>query len=69
MLLEHRSGNTPVVIARQLGRREEEVRLFPLDNFPFNEVDMLTLVLIGNSSSRSKDGWLLTPRGYQTLLN
>jgi len=27
-------------------------------------VDMLTLVLIGNSSSRAEDGWMVTPRGY-----
>jgi hypothetical protein len=25
---------------------------------------MLTLVLVGNSSTRSTDGWVVTPRGY-----
>jgi cobalt-precorrin 5A hydrolase/precorrin-3B C17-methyltransferase len=27
-------------------------------------VDMLTLVLVGNSTSRQQDGWMVTPRGY-----
>jgi cobalt-precorrin 5A hydrolase/precorrin-3B C17-methyltransferase len=27
-------------------------------------VDMLTLVLVGNSSSYLKDGKMVTPRGY-----
>jgi cobalt-precorrin 5A hydrolase/precorrin-3B C17-methyltransferase len=64
LLLQGRPGSTPVVLARQLGRAEEQVSLHSLGDLPVNQVDMLTLVLIGNSSSYSRDGRMVTPRGY-----
>ncbi|MEO1001940.1 MAG: precorrin-3B C(17)-methyltransferase [Cyanobacteria bacterium J06638_7] len=60
-----RPGSTPVVLARQLGRRDERISVLPLASLPIEEVDMLTLLLVGNSSSRGCDGWVVTPRGYQ----
>ena len=33
-------------------------------SLPVEKVDMLTLILIGNSSSFVKEGFVLTPRGY-----
>jgi cobalt-precorrin 5A hydrolase/precorrin-3B C17-methyltransferase len=65
MLLERRPGSTPVVLARQVGRTEEKVSLHSLGAVPIEAVDMLTIVLVGNSSSRATDGWVLTPRGYE----
>lgn len=59
-----RPGSTPVVLARQLGRAEETVTIHRLDALPLDRVDMLTLVLVGNSTSRAEDGWMVTPRGY-----
>ena len=35
-----------------------------LGDLPIARVDMLTLVLVGNSTSTSADGWVVTPRGY-----
>ena len=64
ILLAKRSGETPVVLARQLGRTEEEIRLTTLDKLEPASVDMLTVVLIGNSSSYAQDGRMVTPRGY-----
>jgi len=64
LLLQGRDPSTPVVVARQLGRAEEQVRLHTLGDLPIEQVDMLTLVLVGNCSSRSADGWMVTPRGY-----
>lgn len=64
LLLQGRPGSTPVVLARQLGRPEEQVSLHSLGDLPVEQVDMLTLVLIGNSSSYSRDGRMVTPRGY-----
>ena len=64
LLLEHRPPHTPVVLARQLGRAEESVSLHELAELPIEQVDMLTLVLIGNSSSRVEGGRMVTPRGY-----
>lgn len=64
LLLAERPASTPVVLARQLGRSEEQVSLHTLADLPIEQVDMLTLVLIGNSSSRVADGRMVTPRGY-----
>ena len=64
LLLAERPATTPVVLARQLGRQDEQVSLHTLRDLPIEQVDMLTLVLIGNSSSRVKDGRMVTPRGY-----
>ncbi len=64
LLLEGRPAGTPVAIARQLGRSDEQVSLHRLGELPLEQVDMLTLVLVGNSSSRIEDGRMVTPRGY-----
>jgi cobalt-precorrin 5A hydrolase/precorrin-3B C17-methyltransferase len=40
------------------------VSIHTLGDLPIAAVDMLTLVLVGNSTSRSTDGWVVTPRGY-----
>jgi cobalt-precorrin 5A hydrolase/precorrin-3B C17-methyltransferase len=64
LLLEGRPATTPVLLARQLGRKGERLSLHQLASLPVEQVDMLTLVLVGNSSSRSSDGRMLTPRGY-----
>ncbi len=64
LLLEGRPASTPVVLARQLGREEEQVVLVTLGELPCEEVDMLTLVLVGNSSSYRQEDWIVTPRGY-----
>ncbi|MBM5796911.1 MAG: precorrin-3B C(17)-methyltransferase [Cyanobacteria bacterium M_surface_7_m2_040] len=64
LLLQGRPGTTPVALARQLGRPEEHVSLHTLGELPIEQVDMLTLVLVGNSSTRAEAGRLVTPRGY-----
>jgi len=64
LLGRERPATTPVVLARQLGRSGEQVTLHTLGALPVEQVDMLTLVLIGNSSSLMRDGVMVTPRGY-----
>lgn len=68
ILLTARPGETPVVLARNLGRDEEDVRVITLSALDVDMVDMLTLVLVGSSSTRHiKRGvreWVYTPRGY-----
>ena len=59
-----RPENTPVTLARQLGRKDESVQLTTLSELNPADVDMLTLVLVGNSTSKQSDGWFVTPRGY-----
>jgi cobalt-precorrin 5A hydrolase/precorrin-3B C17-methyltransferase len=64
LLLEGRGPETPVVLARQLGRPEEAVSLHRLADLPLERVDMLSLLIIGNSTTRLQDGRMVTPRGY-----
>ena len=64
ILLTQRPASTPVVMARQLGRQEEHVSFCRLDSLPVDTVDMLTVLVIGNSSSRLEGGRMVTPRGY-----
>ena len=67
IIQEYREANTPVVLARQLGRSDEEVLIYNLKNLPQEKVDMLTILLIGNSKSLLKDGSFFTPRGYLSI--
>jgi cobalt-precorrin 5A hydrolase/precorrin-3B C17-methyltransferase len=67
ILLAHRAPETPVVIARNLGRPGETQRLLRLDELAETEADMLSLVLVGSSRTRVGIGdppRLYTPRGY-----
>ncbi|WP_426417042.1 precorrin-3B C(17)-methyltransferase [Aestuariirhabdus sp. LZHN29] len=71
VLLDYRPASTPVVIARNLGRDDEKVSFTTLAELDPQRVDMLTLVLVGNSESRMLDNgrWVYTPRGYRKKLN
>ena len=64
LLLEFRKPGTPVAIARELGRPDDSIEIHSLESLPFNKVDMLTILVIGNSQSVIKNNRFLTPRGY-----
>ena len=68
ILLQHRPANTPVMLASSLGRPEENVCYRRLADLKVDEVDMLTVVLIGSSNSRlaqlGEGPRMFTPRGY-----
>jgi precorrin-3B C17-methyltransferase len=61
----HRSGKTPVGIATAMGTSDEKVFLSDLDNFMNYEINMRSVLIIGNSSSRLIGNHFVTPRGYQ----
>lgn len=67
--LAHRPADTPVIIARQLGRPEEDVKVVTLADFDPQSIDMMTIVLFGSSQSKSFERGngstvTFTPRGY-----
>ncbi|MFF9913583.1 precorrin-2 C(20)-methyltransferase [Streptomyces sp. NPDC013457] len=69
LLLELRSPETPVVVARDVGGPEQSVRVVTLKTLEPSEVDMRTLLLIGSSQTRAVergDGRTIawTPRRY-----
>ena len=64
LFLKVRSADTPVGYVRQAGREEQEVKLTTLAAFDPEDVDMFTVILIGNSQSYIADDKMITPRGY-----
>ncbi|EEB24597.1 precorrin-3B C(17)-methyltransferase [Phocaeicola dorei] len=64
IFLKEREAETPVGFVRQAGRKEETVTITTLQEFDPEQVDMFTVVLIGNSQSYYREWKLITPRGY-----
>jgi precorrin-3B C17-methyltransferase len=74
LFLKVRSADTPVGYVRQAGREEQEIKITTLGAFDPEDIDMFTVILIGNSQSyqwqplsNSPDGErpvFITPRGY-----
>jgi cobalt-precorrin 5A hydrolase/precorrin-3B C17-methyltransferase len=64
ILLEHRPPDTPVGIVRDAYRPTQGVVVTELASLRPEDVDMLTLVLVGNSQTRLVAGKMVTPRGY-----
>lgn len=64
LLLEHRDPQTPVGVARQVGRPEQSVRITTLADLEASMADMLSILIIGNSQTVAFDQQLITPRGY-----
>ena len=64
IFLQHRSPDTPVGFVRQAGREDQQVTLTTLGAFDPEQVDMFTVVIIGNSQSYAFEGKFITPRGY-----
>jgi len=72
ILLQSRPGNTPVMIGRQLTREDQNIRIIELKDLDAKDVDMFTMVSVGNSESRhivnGEKEWVYTPRGYSKKL-
>lgn len=64
ILLNYREENTPVGIVTNAGRIDERKIISTLKNFTHEEINMFTLVLIGNSKTFVKSNFMITPRGY-----
>ncbi len=65
IIMKHRPGTTPVGIVKDSTREGERVIVTTLGGLPVEEVDMTTMVIVGNSSSRRFMDYILTPRGYK----
>ena len=67
ILMEHRPGSTPVGIVKDAYRTSQQVTITDLarlqDHYP--EIDMVTTVVVGNSTSYVHSGSMITPRGYE----
>ena len=64
IFLQHRDPSTPVGIVRQAGREDQQAVITTLGEFDPEQVDMFTVVILGNSQSYVWEGKFITPRGY-----
>ena len=64
LFLKHAKPETPVGYVRLAGREQQEVKVTTLAAFDPEDVDMFTVILIGNSQSYVSEGMIVTPRGY-----
>ncbi len=69
LLLNYRSPETPIVLARNLGRPGQNTTVKTLGTLSIDDADMRTVILIGSSKTRTFDRsggrvWVYTPRHY-----
>ena len=65
LLLQHRAPETPVVVGRDVGGPEEEIRVGTLKTLDPDTIDMRCLLIIGSSQTVVTDaGVVFTPRRY-----
>ena len=69
LFLKYRSSDTPVGYVRQAGREEQNIKINTLGQFNPEDVNMFTVILIGNSQSYIADDKMITPRGYYNSLS
>jgi cobalt-precorrin 5A hydrolase/precorrin-3B C17-methyltransferase len=64
ILLGHRPPTTPVGVCTDVGRPDEHVQRTTLADLRAEDVGMLSIVVIGASTSTVIDDRIVTPRGY-----
>jgi cobalt-precorrin 5A hydrolase / precorrin-3B C17-methyltransferase len=69
ILLQSRSSTTPVILARNLGRSGQQVKVITLGELAPESADMRTVILIGSSQTKliprpGGGSWVYTPRSY-----
>jgi precorrin-3B C17-methyltransferase len=60
----HRAPDTPVGVVTGASRSNQQVTVTTLEDLPQTEVDMQTIVFIGNSTTSTCGEFMVTPRGY-----
>jgi precorrin-3B C17-methyltransferase len=73
ILLKYKKAVTPVILGQNLCRDTESIQITTLAELDIEQVDMLTLVMVGNQETRIIDNhstsqnshYIYTPRGYQ----
>jgi precorrin-3B C17-methyltransferase len=64
LLLKHYSAETPVGLVRRAMREGQEAVIATLGQMLDHEVDMQTIIIIGNSQTYVYGPYMITPRGY-----
>lgn len=65
IVASYRNGNTPIAVVKNALRDGMEYTITTLEKFDTEIVDMMSIVIVGNSQSYIKDDTFITPRGYK----
>ncbi|MEU2284399.1 precorrin-3B C(17)-methyltransferase [Streptomyces sp. NPDC013178] len=65
ILAGHREPSTPVGVVRNASRPDGTARVTTLAELDPASVDMMTVVTVGNTATRTVAGRMVTPRGYR----
>lgn len=65
VLLQYKNPSTPVGIVRSAKRGKETSVLTTLEDMLLENIDMLSVVVVGNSETFVKGNRMITPRGYK----
>lgn len=64
IISNYMSPTTPVALVKNAGRGGNGRLIVTLDTIDYEFIDMMTVVIIGNSNTYTKGGKMITPRGY-----
>jgi len=66
IIKKYKSGLTPVGIVKNAERENQSISICTIDTIDYESVDMLSIVIVGNSSTYIKNNKIITKRGYET---
>ncbi|MDW5300466.1 MAG: precorrin-3B C(17)-methyltransferase [Sedimentibacter sp.] len=64
IMKKYKSSSTPVGIVKNVARENQEVIICTIDTIDYDAVDMVSIVIVGNSSTYIKENKIITQRGY-----
>lgn len=65
IIKKYRKASTPVGIVRNSGRADRTITITTLQDIDYEQVDMLSVLIIGNTNTFIKKNKIVTPRGYE----
>lgn len=65
IIKKYRKATTPVGIVRNSGRDNRSIIITTIEDMDYEKVDMLSVLIVGNTNTYIKDNTIITPRGYE----
>lgn len=65
LVIEFQGADVPAGIVRNAGRVDEHMEITTVGGLKTADIDMFSVVIIGNSQTYVKNGRMITPRGYK----
>ena len=64
LVVKYQGADVPAGIVRNAGRPEQHMEITTAGELKSADIDMFSIVIIGNSQTYVKNGRMITPRGY-----